>query len=83
MQEVTVQRDQNQELHLIMTLIRLIIIFLVFIRIRWTGTSSHPYEKTLSSTVLYPAFSNIKMYNHKSGFNLIIVHSILYPRKAV
>ena len=30
----------------------IIIYFLVFIRIRWIGTGSHPYEKTMSSTVL-------------------------------
>ena len=30
--------------------------FLVFIRIRWIGTGSHPYEKSMSSIVLYPVF---------------------------
>ncbi len=34
--------------------------FLVFIRIRWTETGSHPYEKTMSSVVLYPAFYEYK-----------------------
>ena len=34
-------------------LIRFVI---VFIRIRWIGTGSHPYEKTMSSIVLYPVF---------------------------
>ena len=38
--------------------------FLVFIRIWWIGTSSHPYEKTMSSIVLCPAFYEYKMYNH-------------------
>ncbi len=34
--------------------------FLVFIRIRWIGTGSHPYEKTMSSIVFYPAFYEYK-----------------------
>ena len=38
---------------------------LVFNRIRWIGTGSHQYEKTLSSIVFYPAFYEYKMYNHK------------------
>ena len=29
-----------------------IIFFLIFIRIRWIGNGSHPYEKTMSSIVL-------------------------------
>ena len=37
-----------------------IIFFLVFIRIRWIGTGSHPYEKTMSSIVLYPSFYKYK-----------------------
>ena len=34
--------------------------FLVFIRIRWIGTGPHPYKKTMSSIVLYPAFCDYK-----------------------
>ena len=34
-------------------------VFLVLIRIRWIGTGSHPYEKTMSSIVFYPAFYGI------------------------
>ena len=35
--------------------------FLVFIRIRWIGTGSHPFENTMSSTELYPAFYEYKI----------------------
>ena len=36
------------------------ITILVFIRIRWIGIDSHPYEKTMTSIVLYPAFYEYK-----------------------
>ena len=54
----------------VLHLCRKIILFLVFIRIRWIGTGSHPYEKTMSSIVLYPAF-----YEYKN-LQSLIVHSI-------
>ena len=46
------------------------------INIRWIRTSSHPYEKIMSSIVLYPVFYEYKMYNHK-------IKTILHPRNAV
>ena len=36
------------------------ITILVFTRIRWIGTGSHPYEKTMCSIVLYTAFYEYK-----------------------
>ena len=39
---------------------RVSISFLVFIRIRWIGTGSHPYGKPMSSIELYPAFYEYK-----------------------
>ena len=35
-------------------------LFLVFIRIRWIRTGSHPCKKTMSSIALYPAFYEYK-----------------------
>ena len=35
-------------------------LFLVFIRIRWIKTGSHPYEKTMPSIELYPVFYEYK-----------------------
>ena len=37
------------------------IYFLIFTRIRWIGTGSHPYEKAMSIQLS----TNIEMYNHK------------------
>ena len=39
--------------------------FLVFIRIRWIGTGSHPYEKLCLASYYIQLSTNIEMYNHK------------------
>ena len=49
------------------------------INIRWIRSGSHPYEKSMSSIVLYPVFYKFKMYNHKIKTNFFIFH-ISYPR---
>jgi len=46
--------------------------FLVFIRIRWIGTGSHPYEKTMSIIVLYPVWNIFSFQQFLScDFNLV------------
>ena len=49
------------------------------INIRWIRTGLHPYEKIMSSIVLYPVFYKYKMYNHK--IKTILYLYILYQRK--
>ena len=49
------------------------------INIRWNRTGSHPYEKVMSSIVLYPVFYECHVvisWLKKTGFNLIVVHFI-------